>query len=75
MSSVMFLRGRLSYSLFQQRSVLNHYEETPQPIFTVASGSSAPSLPSFMTPPPYHIAVIRDEKPPAYDEVFSQAVS
>lgn len=60
---------------YSQRSVLNHYEEMPQPIFTVASGSSTPSLPSFMTPPPYHIAVIGDEKPPAYDEVFSQAVS
>jgi hypothetical protein len=63
---------------YSQRSVLNHYEEMPQPIFTVASASSsssAPSLPSFMTPPPYHIAVISDEKPPAYDEIFSQAVS
>lgn len=56
---------------YTQRSALNHYEEMPQPIFSITPGSSQPSLPPFMTPPPYHIAVTsNDEKPPPYDQIL-----
>lgn len=56
----------------QQRSALSHYEETPQPIVELISGTTTPTLPQYMTPPPYNTVASRtNEKPPSYDEVLA----
>jgi len=44
----------------------------PQMIYSI-NGGSASSLPSYLTPPPYHIiaSTTYHDKPPPYSELFS----